>query len=172
VDGIARRLASIPGQPPVYAYLFSWGAPDASGKSAMPGDSGRRLGAFHSLEIPFFHGIDTVFSGLLDGALLSPANKPGRAALSAAMMDYVASFVRTGDPNREGSGLPRWEAWSNEPAGPRTLLLDADNDGLRVVMGSEEVTLESIREEMKAKLSGAVYEKAADYVNRWGVFSR
>jgi para-nitrobenzyl esterase len=172
VDGVARALASSPDSPPVYAYLFSWGAPDASGRSPMPGDWGRRLGAFHSLEIPFFHGMDTVFGGLLDRQLLSASARQGRKALSAAMMSYVASFVRTGDPNDSGSGLPRWEPWSNEPGAPRCIVFDADESSARISMTDREVTLAGIQEEMRSRLAGDLYRKTSEYVSLWSLFSR
>jgi para-nitrobenzyl esterase len=139
VDEIARRLTSHPDQPPVYAYLFSWGAPDARGKSPMPGNWGRRLGAFHSLEIPFFLGTDTL-EGVLQVLLFTRQNAPGRKALSGAMMDYLAQFARTGNPNRPGSGLPEWAAWTNVPGAPRSIVFDATADAARISMSGIELT--------------------------------
>ena len=99
VDGVARRLSAHPDQPPVFAYQFRWGALRDDGSSVMPGRWGRRLGAFHSLEIPFFLGTDTV-NGVMGWFLFSRKNEPGRRALSAAMMAAIARFIRTGDPER------------------------------------------------------------------------
>ncbi len=143
VDSIARRVRESGDAAPVYVYEFAWGAPDAKGESPMPGPWGRRLGAFHSLDIPFFLGQDTV-DAVLYLALFTSGNRPGRQGLSSAMMDYVASFVRTGDPNRPDSGLPRWQPWSNEPGGPKGIIFDADRRAPGIAMTGEEVTEDGV----------------------------
>ena len=74
--------------------------------------------------IPFFLGNDTIF-GALQILLFTPANRPGRKALSAAMMEYLASFARTGNPNPPGSSLPAWQPWSNEAGTMKALVFDA-----------------------------------------------
>ena len=102
VDGVARRLASHPDQQPVFADHFRWDALRDDGSSVLPGNWGRRLGAFHSLEIPFFLGTDTV-NGVMGWFFFSRRNEPGRRALSAAMMASIAHFIRTGDPNGPGA---------------------------------------------------------------------
>jgi para-nitrobenzyl esterase len=140
VDGVARRLSAHPDQPAVFAYLFRWGALRDDGSSVMPGSWGRRLGAFHSLEIPFFLGTDTV-NGVMGWFLFSSRNEPGRRALSAAMMASIAHFIRTGDPN--GPGAPSWPAWSNAPGGPKSLVLDADRDRAVFSVSTVELTRES-----------------------------
>jgi para-nitrobenzyl esterase len=137
VDGVARRLASHPEQPPVYAYHFRWGALRGDGSSVLPGCWGRRLGAFHSLEIPFFLGTDTV-NGAMGWFLFSRKNEPGRRALSGIMMAAIARFIRTGDPN--GPGVPSWPAWSNEPGAPKSLVLDADLDRAAISLSAVETT--------------------------------
>jgi para-nitrobenzyl esterase len=135
----------------VWAYEFAWGAADASGASTMPGSWGRRLGAFHSLEIPFFLGHETV-DAALHHAVFTSANRQGRRALTAAMMDYAAAFVRTGDPNRPGSGLPRWEPWSPGESGPKGIVLDADLREARIARGAEELTDEGVFAAMDREL--------------------
>jgi para-nitrobenzyl esterase len=159
VDSVARRLAAHADQPPVYAYLFAWGAPDAQGHSPLPGNWGRRLGAFHSAEIPFFLDTARTHDAMLGGMLFTEANRPGREALSAAMRSYLLAFLRTGDPNSGGqaaagepSGLPYWAPWSNEAGSPKTLLLDTRGDQLHIRMLTEEITRESIEAAMQAEL--------------------
>jgi para-nitrobenzyl esterase len=157
VDGVARRLSSHADQPPIFAYWFRWGALRDDGSSVLPGSWGRRLGAFHSLEVPFFLGTDTV-DGVLGWFLFSSRNEPGRRALSAAMMAAIARFIRTGDPN--GSGSPAWAAWSNEPGGPKSLVLDADLDGPVIAMSA----LEYSRAGAEAVLRAAVGAAEADAI--------
>jgi hypothetical protein len=123
----------------------------------MPGRWGRRLGAFHSLEIPFFLGTDTV-NGVMGWFLFSRKNEPGRRELSAAMMAAIARFIRTGDPN--GPGAPSWPAWSNEVGGPKSLVLDADLDGAVVSVS----TVEYSRGGAEAALRAAVDAAAAEAI--------
>ena len=52
----------------------------------------------------------------------SEANKPGRLALSNAMQQSIAAFIRTGDPNNAGLGRT-WNPWT--PTAPRRLVFDA-----------------------------------------------
>ncbi len=107
--------------------------------STLPCGRGRRFGAFHSLEIPFFLGHETL-DVLLHPLLFTGANRPGRLALTAAMMDYAASFVRTGNPNRPGSDLPLWQPWSTTEGGPKGLVLDAGLAAARIGMSEVELT--------------------------------
>jgi para-nitrobenzyl esterase len=165
VDGVARSLSSHPDQPPVYAYRFLWGAPDAKGKSPLPGEWGPRLGAFHNLDVPFFLGTDTI-DGPLTWLLFTKENNAGRKALSAAMMGYIAGFIRTGEPNRPGSGLPEWRPWSNEADGPKSIGFNVNGDAPAIEMGTSEVTEAGIAESMKNELPADVYEKTRQYLSR------
>ncbi len=165
VDAVARRLTAAPGQPPVYAYLFSWGSPDERGASPLPGKWGKILGAFHSIEIPFFLGTNTIEGSLVGTVLNTPANRAGREALSSAMQRYLVSFLRTGDPNPKGAGqaqpaaaLPPWEPWSNDPVGPKSLLLDARGGKLHARMLDLELTPEQVEAAMCAELSPQLLE--------------
>jgi len=165
VDSIARRVHGRVDAAPVYVYEFAWGAPDAKGESPMPGSWGRRLGAFHSLEIPFFLGHDTV-DAVLHLALFTAGNRPGRKALSSAMMDYVASFIRTGDPNRPGSGLPRWLPWSNEPGAPKGIVFDADRRVPRIGTTSVEVTVDGVFAAIDRDLPASLAAKTRENLAR------
>ncbi|MGZ3159987.1 MAG: carboxylesterase family protein, partial [Burkholderiaceae bacterium] len=73
-------------------------------------------GAAHLFDVPFVFGNfgPSVFSN----AINSTANKPGRDALSAAMMDTIAAFIKNGDPNNASLGV-KWEPW------PKKLIFDA-----------------------------------------------
>jgi para-nitrobenzyl esterase len=159
VDGVARSLAARPRQPPVYAYLFAWGAPDEKGRSPLPGHWGARLGAFHSLEVPFFLGTDTINGALFSTFLFTTGNRGSRKALTAAMMDYLVSFLRSGDPNRAGSGLPVWRPWSNEDGAPKSLLLDSREGKPYLQMLDSELTLQGIYQTMQAELTPELLEK-------------
>lgn len=147
VDGVARLLRSNADQPGVYAYHFLWGA-GGMAKSVQPFPYNQLVGASHTLEIEFVFGTEALTVGNL---VFSPKNRPGRMALSAAMMDYWAQFARTGDPNREGSGLPAWPAWSNEAGKPKSLLLDANLTSHEIRASSLEVTDAETEKSLKAE---------------------
>jgi len=162
-----RRLSARDDGGPVWAYEFAWGAPDQSGDSPLPCRWGRRLGAFHSLEIPFFFGHDTV-DGVLHLLLFKESNRQGRKALSEAMMDYLGSFVRAGDPNRPGSGLPLWQPWSNDPGGPKCVVLDADKRETRIGMMNVEETEAGVSEAIGRDLPPGLAAETRAYLMRAG----
>jgi para-nitrobenzyl esterase len=163
VDGVARRLVRHAGQPPVFVYQFAWGAPGEDGKSVLPGNWGGRLGAFHTLEIPFFLGTDTL-EGLLQIVLFSPQNESGRKALSRAIMRYTASFARYGDPNPPGGILPAWKPWVNTPGAPKCLVLDVKGDITDIAMTSAELTEAGVLAALRAELPEPVREQALRYL--------
>jgi carboxylesterase type B len=67
------------------------------------------------------------------------------------MMGYWAQFARTGNPNREGSGLPEWKPWSNAESSPKTILLDADFNNFKIEMSMKELTNGAIEKALKAE---------------------
>ena len=138
-------------QPPVYAYQFRWGTVDAQGKSPLPLQWGKELGAFHALDIPFFLGHDTTL-GVFQVVLFSWQNAPGRKALSAAMMRYVARFARTGDPNPPDGSLPEWAPWSRVPGGPRYIVFDVRGKEPTLEMSKEELTDDDVMASVSADL--------------------
>ena len=172
VDEVAHQLASHRTQPPVYTYRFDWGAPDAKGRSVLPGTWGKRLGAFHGLDIPFFLGNDTIF-GALQVLLFTPTNEPGREALSVAMMEYLASFARTGNPNSRGSTLPTWHPWSNVPGTMKALVFDARHDALALSVSTDELTdarvLRAANTDLVEPLRGNVLRYLDKMKNPWGL---
>ena len=167
VDQPARLLRSHTEQPDVYAYQFLWGTLDETGKSQLPDPWGFKLGAFHGLEIPFFFGNDKLFV-VLQRFLFTRANRPGREALSSAMMQYAAQFARTGDPNPPGSGLPEWQAWSNETDGPKCILFNVDQaQALDIRMSTDELTVDGVLERMVEEVPEPLLTEAAEYLAPW-----
>jgi para-nitrobenzyl esterase len=73
-------------------------------------------GAAHAFELPFVFGnfAPSLFSNVIGGK----ANEGGRLALSSAMMQCVAAFAHSGNPNHPFLGVS-WPTW------PGTLMLDA-----------------------------------------------
>jgi len=164
VDQLARQLRSIPGQPNVYAYQFLWGAGGDTGESVLPAPWDFLLGSFHTLEIPFFFGNDTI-NIILQLFLFNEENEPGRKALTNAMMAYLAQFARTGDPNQSGSDLPEWHPWSNDEGGPKCILFDVDDEqAIDIKMSIVELTQAGIRERMAAEVPEPLYSEALEYL--------
>lgn len=144
-DQWARIMRSNADQPMVYAYQFLWGTGGLK-KSLIPFPYNLLMGACHAMEIDFVFGTEAVSLG---GFAFNEKNRPGRIALSMAMMDYWAQFARTGNPNRGGSGLPVWNPWSNIEGLPKTILLDADHTNLKIEMSRKELTVENIEKALK-----------------------
>ena len=145
VDDPARIMRRNEGQPFIFAYEFLWGAGGAS-NDVLAFPQNIILGACNAMDIDFVFGTDKVSLGAL---VFNDKNKPGRVALSNAMMDYWSEFARTGNPNRQGSGLPKWSPWSNIQGFPKTLLLDADLEKTKITMGRSELTYGMIEAALK-----------------------
>lgn len=169
VDEVARRLSMHPDQPPVYAYRFDWGAAEAGGNGPLPGNWGRKLGAFHSLDVPFFLGRDTL-NGFMHLFLFTGQNARGRKALSAAIMEYVARFARTGNPNAQTAGpgaeAADWKPWGNTPGAPKCILFDAAGDSPSITMSTVELTEEAVMAEVKADLAEPLRSRTLDFLSR------
>ncbi len=95
-------------QPNVWYYQFNW--------AQEPAPWNTIYGAAHAFDLPFIFG--NFGPSLFSNAANSTANKPGRLALSAAMMASIGAFARTGDPNNTSLGVT-WPAW------PSKLVFDA-----------------------------------------------
>lgn len=148
VDDVARALTALDDHPPVYAYQFAWGAPDETGDSVLPGRKGLWYGAFHTLEIPFFMGTDTIH-GPLSFRFFRRSNGDGRKTLSAAMMSYVERFIRS-EPLTP-PGLPAWSPWSNTDGAPKCIVFDYRDDALQLRMMNEAYTQQRVVERLRAE---------------------
>jgi len=145
VDNLARILRGNIDQPDIYAYQFLWGADGIEGSVMRPPLS-LLLGACHAMEIDFVFGTEKTSLGPY---AFSAKNRPGRIALSNAMMDYWAQFARSGNPNRDSSGLPLWQPWSNAKGEPKTILLDADYENIKIEMSTTELTNADIEKALR-----------------------
>lgn len=169
-DQIARDLSQAPDQPPIYVYRFDWGSPDANGHSPMPGKWGRDLGAFHSLEIPFFLGTSTIEGKLLTDKLFTPKNRRGRQALSSLIMSYTMAFVATGDPNSQAQDKPKiaeWRAWSAEAGSAKTMVFDAQGDKPSGVMEHIELWPEELKKSYRDLLGSEEWIEAFSFFEDW-----
>ena len=169
VDQPARKLSSHADQPDVYAYQFLWGTLDETGAEPAAGPvwvHPRRVPRSRDpLLLRERPGLCAAFSYLL----FTEQNRPGREALSDAMMQYAAQFARTGDPNTPGSGLPEWQPWSNETGGPKCILFNVDEDqALDIKMATVELTVEGVLETMAAEVPEPLLTEAAEYLGPWG----
>lgn len=143
VDSIADALASRDNSRSVWVYRFDWGAPDSKGRSVLGASTGRKMGAFHSLEIPFFLQSETVLGNVLPFKIFTGRNEPGRKALQRTMGSYLVNYLRKGTPN--GAGLPEWPRWNETLADPGFIIFDASEDGAFVRADRGRTTIESIR---------------------------
>ncbi|NQT72330.1 MAG: carboxylesterase family protein [Chloroflexi bacterium] len=160
---VARKLTGLDDQPDVYVYQFLWGAYKDDGQSPIPAPYDLKLGAAHSLDVPFFLGAET-FNVMMTDWVFTEENRPGRLELSDAMMTYTAQFARTGNPNVPGSDLPQWEPWSNDEGEPKLILFDADENHADISVSTMELTLEGVMEAMKAQVPESLYSETLRYL--------
>ncbi|HSV51557.1 MAG TPA: carboxylesterase family protein [Burkholderiaceae bacterium] len=92
----------------VWHYQFNW--------AQEPAPWNEVYGAAHAFDLPFL--FNTFGPSVFANAANSTANRPGRLALSSAMMGSIAAFARNGDPNHAGLGVT-WQPW------PKKVLFDA-----------------------------------------------
>jgi para-nitrobenzyl esterase len=105
-DNVMNALISQ--QPNVWHYQFNW--------AQEPAPWAEVYGAAHAFDLPFVFG--TFGPSVFSNAVNSTANRPGRLALSSAMMASIGAFARNGDPNHAGLGVT-WQPW------PKKVLFDA-----------------------------------------------
>src|SRR5690606_30125119 len=104
-------LHSLTSQKPAFYYFYAQPRPRQRAKPDAPGDSG----AVHSAEIEYAMGnLDSneVYAWTEDDY-----------KVSHLMQQYLANFIKTGDPN--GEGLLEWPAYHSEATFPR-LIIDAN----------------------------------------------
>ncbi len=113
---VVPQLNSLAGQQPtqVWYYRFDW--------NEEPVPFNTVYGATHALDLPFLFGN---FGPSVFSFAFSTANRPGREALSDAMVRSVAAFAKTGNPNHAGLGV----TWPNWPA---RLVFDASPTQLQI----------------------------------------
>ncbi len=97
-DNVLNTLASQ--QANVWYYEFAW--------AQEPAPWNDIYGAAHAFDLPFLFG--NFGPSVFANAVNSTANRPGRLALSSAMMASVSAFVRNGNPNHAGLGA-NWQPW-------------------------------------------------------------
>jgi para-nitrobenzyl esterase len=106
-DSVIAALQTNAGQK-VWAYRFDW--------DQEPAPFNEVFGAAHAFDLPFVFG--NFGPSLYSNFVNSNANKPGRLALSDAMMRSIGAFALKGDPNDASLGVT-WPQW------PATLLFNA-----------------------------------------------
>jgi len=95
-------------QPDVWYYRFDW--------DEQPAPWNDIYGAAHLFDLPFVFG--NFGPSLMANIMNTTANRPGRLALSDAMMRSIGTFARRGDPNNDALGV-YWPVW------PSGLVFDA-----------------------------------------------
>ncbi len=76
--------------------------------------------------VPFFFGNFRTEPDSLFRICWNSRNRPGREALSAAMMGAWGNFFRTGDPNTGPFEAPQWSPCTGAGPCPAGLLLDTN----------------------------------------------
>jgi para-nitrobenzyl esterase len=102
-------------QPDVWYYRFDW--------DEQPAPWNDIYGAAHLFDLPFVFG--NFGPSLMSNIMNTTANRPGRLALSDAMMRSIGAFARRGDPNNDALGV-HWPMW------PTGLIFDATKTGTAI----------------------------------------
>lgn len=128
---------SQPGQ--VYGYRFDW-----AGQKTMAGVNMSDLfGAAHGIEVTFVFGPEAVDTLSL---FAMAEDDQGRADLGNAMMDYWATFAKTGEPGNGGNPkLPVWRAWDSEH---KKLILDREEAG-GIRMNNETLSADELKQRLQ-----------------------
>lgn len=161
VDNPARTLASYPDHPGIYAYEFLWGATIADKPSPLPDDWALKLGACHSLDVPFLFGNDN-FNEIMSSWVFTEENRSGREALSSAMMRYAASLAYNGNPNDDTDDLPYWEAWIEGQ--PQVILWNSNGDEAAISLSNTDITFESARQRLQDSVSTELFARTLEYI--------
>ncbi len=140
-DAVADALMTDNSSSTIYVYLFQWNG----GTDPALANFKYIIGASHGTDVPFWFGYYDVD---LFGYSFTDANRPGRVLLMNAMMDYLGTFVHTGNPNKAGSGLAIWSPWTARNGGTsgatNLLTLDANTTSIvwntPVAYGNAELT--------------------------------
>ena len=112
-DNVLNTLAGQ--QANVWYYEFAW--------AQEPAPWNDIYGAAHAFDLPFLFG--NFGPSVFANAVNSAANRPGRLALSSAMMASVSAFVRSGNPNHAGLGAT-WQPW------PAKLVFDGTQTAAKI----------------------------------------
>lgn len=150
LDSVATAITAHRDAPPVFAYRFDWGSPDAYGISVLPKNLGEHVGAHHHAEIPFFLGTGLSELSVITGNPFTKENRQGRKKLTDLCMAYLANFAKTGDPN--GDNLPVWKPWNPAPGADKLIILDAGLHDLRISALQEAVTYETLLSRINTEL--------------------
>jgi len=163
VDSIAEGISSNDDAPPVFAYRFDWGSENSEGESALPGNWGRRLGAMHTLEIPFFLGTDSINGPLFTPLLFSRKNYDNRKLLSGAVMDYTSNFIHAGNPNIGVITAVNWPEWDE---GSRYIIFNTEGEELGITIDDRVITVEQRLSELKEQLEPELYARLIEATDK------
>lgn len=102
-------------QSSIWLYQFDW--------DELPRPFDDIFGAAHAFDLPFVFG--NFGPSLFANISFTKANRPGRLALSEAMMKSLGAFAHSGDPNHPALGTA-WRPW------PSRIVFDATPEAARI----------------------------------------
>ncbi|NIB39015.1 carboxylesterase family protein [Pseudomaricurvus alkylphenolicus] len=145
----------------VYDFSFNWDGDEGSLFQLV-------YGASHGIDLDFFHGHPDNNEFLPYG--YNNSNRPGRLALSDAIISYQRQFMHTGNP---GNGWNKdqsltWLPWSEEPGMPKGINLDADASQALFTMDVDVITLQKVYSDIEAIEDDQLREKIFQVVEQPG----
>lgn len=163
VDSIASQISGNQNHPPVYAYRFDWGTLDEEGSSPLPGNWGKRLGSFHTLEIPFFLGTESINGPLFTSLLFNRNNQKSRDLLTDEIMEYLRNFMYTGNPNGEKPMSLEWPQWDEKH---QYIVFNGDENELDISLSDEISSREQLLDELRSSVPAEKYSEILEIL-RW-----
>lgn len=82
------------------------------------------------------------------------------------MMEYVAQFAHTGNPNKIGTSLIDWSPWSNSVDGPKCVLFNVQGDVPYLAMSNVELTASGVKAKLASEVSEPLYSETLQYLSK------
>jgi para-nitrobenzyl esterase len=136
---------------PIYTCMVPWGDNPAVVGDKMAGT----YGATHGIVMPFLTGESNYFPRNL---FPESYETPGAKKLGSILIQYISSFMRTGDPN--GEGLAPWEVWKSASSGTN-MVFDADQENAIIRMSPDRIIYDNVIAQIEGDRSIPADKKAA-----------
>lgn len=131
IENVASALFDDLKHKDIYAFRTQWG----TNASVTDRFYSQFVGAYHGQSRDFLLGNYKHHKKNYSPDAVSAKNKAGRVALTKQMRNYVAQFLRTGNPN--GNSLLQWNSWNPLTGVDKIMLFNAGKKAVSSVMSTQ-----------------------------------